>query len=86
MSAASAAARSPNDKNTSRGLPKTKSWVFVELTEEEPEQFISPENVLNGHVMELYPNANARCKAFGKHTHEEFWTKEMPLREILENM
>ena len=61
-------------------------WAFVELTQEEQDNLTPPESSLDCYKMVLYKNGDAKYTAYGKHTSEEFWTEEIPLRELLEKL
>lgn len=61
-------------------------WAFVELTQEEQDNLTPPESGLNCYKMVLYKDGEAKYTAYGKHTSEEFWTTELPLRKILEQL
>lgn len=64
-------------------LLSEKSWVFVELEEDERDRLALPENSLDFHKIVIYRDGNARYEAFGKHTNEEFWTEEFPLQLLI---
>ena len=61
-------------------------WAFVELTWEEQDNLTPPESTLDCYKMVLYKDGDARYTAYGKHTNEEFWSADLPLREILEQL
>lgn len=61
-------------------------WAFVELTQEEQDNLTPPENALDCYEMVLYKDGDAKYTPYGKHTDEEFWTTELPLRKILEQL
>lgn len=61
-------------------------WAFVELTQEEQDNLTPPENALDCYEMVLYKDGDAKYTAYGKHTDEGFWTTELPLRKILEQL
>lgn len=61
-------------------------WAFVELTQEEQDNLDTPESCLDCYEMVLYKDGDAKYTAYGKYTSEEFWTTELPLREILEKL
>lgn len=61
-----------------------REWVFVELDDGELDEFTSPENRLDFYKIVIYRDGNARYEAFGKHTHEEFYTNEFPLHQLIE--
>lgn len=61
-------------------------WAFVELTQEEQDALTPPESCLDCYKMVLYKEGEAKYTAYGKHTDEEFWTANLPLREILEQL
>ncbi|MGN6490605.1 MAG: hypothetical protein ACTHLE_01315 [Agriterribacter sp.] len=60
-----------------------KEWVFVELGDNEWDAFPVPENALDCYELVVYSNGNARYKAYGKHTGEEFWTEEFSLTQLI---
>lgn len=63
----------------------TISWAFLKiLNENEIELFEKPEQQVDGEQMRIFENGNAQFKGYGKHTSEEFWSKEFPLIEILD--
>lgn len=57
--------------------------AFVELNNEEINQFVLPENRLNGYQLKILKNGYAIYCAFGKYTGEEFWTVEFSIKNIL---
>lgn len=61
-----------------------REWAFVELDGDELDKLTSPENSLDFYKIVMYRDGNARYEAFGKHTDEEFWTNEFPLRQLIE--
>jgi len=61
-------------------------WAFVELTQEEQDNLTPPESTLDCYEMVLYKDGDAKYTAYGKHTDKEFWTTELPLRKILEQL
>jgi len=61
-------------------------WAFVELTQEEQDNLTPPGSALDCYEMVLYKDGDAKYTAYGKHTDEEFWTTELPLRKILEQL
>ena len=61
-------------------------WAFVELTQEEQDNLTPPESALDCYEMVLYKDGDAKYTAYGKYTSEEFWTTELPLRKILEQL
>ena len=61
-------------------------WAFVELTQEEQDDLTPPESALDCYEMVLYKDGNAKYTAYGKYTSEEFWTTELPLGKILEQL
>lgn len=68
--------------------PEIEAWlsekdsVFIELETDELKKLLQPENNLNCYQMQVFKNGNAIYNAFGKHTGEEFWTKEFSLWEL----
>lgn len=59
-----------------------KDWSFIDISSEEIKELTCPEQSIQYDVM--YVNSdNIYYKAFGKHTGEEFWTSEIPFREII---
>lgn len=63
-----------------------RSWAFVDVSEEEQDTLTQPENALDGYTISIKSNGEAKYKAYGKHTGEEFWTEEFPLSDILKKM
>ena len=61
-----------------------KDWAFVEIDEDELDELTPPENSLDFYVLEIHRDGNARYKAYGKHTNEDFWTNEFSLQQITE--
>lgn len=61
-----------------------REWVFVKLDDDELDKLTPPENSLDFYVLEIHRDGNARYKAYGKHTNEEFWTNEFPLQQLIE--
>lgn len=61
-----------------------KDWAFVEIDEDELDELAPPESSLDCYVLEIHRDGNARYKAYGKYTNEEFWTKEFPLQQLIE--
>lgn len=61
-----------------------KDWAFVEIDEDELDELTPPENSLDFYVLEIHRDGNARYKAYGKHTNEEFWTNEFSLQQLTE--
>ncbi len=72
-----------NDRPAVSELLKDRVWAFVEIGEEELKHLTPPENTLGCYRIAIYGNGDARYKAYGKHTGEEFWTSDLPLPEIL---
>jgi hypothetical protein len=68
--------------------PEVKQWlsesnrIFIELEKEDLKKMLQPENNLNCYQMQVFKSGNAIYNAFGKHTGEEFWTKEFSLLEL----
>lgn len=60
-----------------------KSWAFVDVSEEELGTLTQPENALDCYIIAIERNGEAKYKAYGKHTGEEFWTEGFPLSDIL---
>lgn len=60
-----------------------KDWAFVELTEDEEDEFVTPENHLDYFALSIYNNGGGKYTAYGKHTGEEFYTETIPLGEIV---
>lgn len=61
-----------------------KEWAFVEIDEDELDELTPPESRLDCHMLEIHSDGNAKYKAYGKHTDEEFWTNEFSLQQITE--
>lgn len=61
-----------------------KDWAFVEMDENELDKLTPPENSLDFYTLEIHRDGNARYKAYGKHTNEEFWTNKFPLQQLTE--
>ena len=61
-----------------------KDWTFVEIDEDELDELTPPESSLYCYMLEIHRDGNARYKAYGKYTSEEFWTNEFPLQELTE--
>lgn len=61
-----------------------KDWAFVELDENEQDTFLVPENRLNYYRLSLYQYGTGIYTAHGKHSGEEFYTTEFPIKTILE--
>ena len=61
-----------------------KDWAFVEIDKDELDELTPPENSLDFYVLEIHRDGNARYKAYGKHTNEEFWTNEFSLQQLTE--
>lgn len=57
-----------------------KDWTFIELSEEEPDNLTSPESSLDCYRLAIYRDGDAKYKAYGKYTGEEFWTENLPLK------
>lgn len=67
-------------------LPEGKQWAFVHLEEGEEESFGRPETRMEAASLVLYPDGSGFYKAYGKYTNEEFYTEEIPIGKILEQM
>ncbi len=67
-------------------LSTDKAWDFVQLEDDEEQNFSVPENRLNTYQISLYRDGTIKYSAYGKHTGEEFWTEELPARDILKEM
>lgn len=65
-------------------LLANKDWAFVEVDENELDELTPPESSLDFYMLEIHRDGNARYKAYGKHTNEEFWTNEFPLQQLTE--
>lgn len=61
-----------------------KDWAFVEIDEDEQDKLTSPESSLDCYTLEIYREGNAKFKAYGKYTDEEFWTNKFPLQQLTE--
>lgn len=61
-------------------------WTFVEVTQEEQDALTPPKSRLDCYKMVLYKEGEAKYTVYGKYTDEEFWTANLPLREILEQL
>lgn len=73
-----------NDERTPdiEELLADKDWAFVEIDENELDKLTPPENSLDFYTLEIHRDGNARYKAYGKHTNEEFWTNKFPLQQL----
>ena len=60
-----------------------KEWAFVELDENEQDNFTIPENPLDCYRLMVYKNGYAIYKAYGKHSGEEFWTEDFSLTQLI---
>lgn len=60
-----------------------RNWAFVEMYENEQETFLVPENRLDTYRLSLYRYGTAIYTAHGKHSGDEFYTSEFPLKGIL---
>ena len=60
-----------------------KDWIFVEMDENEQETFLVPENRLDTYRLSLYRYGTAIYTAHGKHSGDEFYTSEFPIKDIL---
>ena len=60
-----------------------KDWAFVEIDKNELDELTPPENSLDFYTLEIHRDGNARYKAYGKHTNEEFWTNKFPLQQLI---
>ena len=58
----------------------------MELPQKEQNDLTPPESSLDCYKMVLYKNGDAKYTAYGKHTDEEFWTADLPLRKILDKL
>ena len=76
--------QSDGEKPDLNALLGEDSWAYVELEKDEQESLQAPENQLDCYVMVVFRNGIAYYKAFGKHTHEEFYTDDFGFR-LLEN-
>ena len=65
-------------------LLSDKDWAFVEIDKNELDELTPPENSLDFYTLEIHRDGNARYKAYGKHTNEEFWTNKFPLQQLTE--
>lgn len=59
-----------------------KDWTFIELSEEEPDNLTPPESSLDCYRLAIYRDGDAKYKAYGKYTDEEFWTENLPLQQL----
>lgn len=59
-----------------------KDWTFIELDEEEPDNLTPPESSLDCYRLAIYRDGDAKYKAYGKYTGEEFWTEDLPLKQL----
>jgi hypothetical protein len=59
-----------------------KDWTFIELDEEEPDNLTPPESSLDCYRLAIYRDGDAQYKAYGKYTGEEFWTENLPLKQL----
>lgn len=76
--------RSGTENEDVESLLKGRGWTFVELEEGETERLIPPKNSLRCYRIVIYRDGSARYEAHGKHTSEEFWTYDLPLKELIE--
>ena len=60
-----------------------KDWIFVEFDEDEQETFLVPENRLDTYRLSLYRYGTAIYTAHGEHSGDEFYTSEIPIKDIL---
>lgn len=67
-------------------LPEGQEWAFIQLEEGEEDTFDRPETYLEAASLVLYPSGSGFYKAYGKYTNEEFYTAEISLTQILEQM
>lgn len=63
-----------------------KVWAFVELDDDEADTLTPPENRLVCYKFVLFRDGMFRYEASGKHTGERFWTSELPLAQLLEQI
>ncbi len=63
-----------------------KKWAFVELEKEEESKFAVPETYLDYPDFVLYTDGSGHYKASAKYTNDEFYTEDLPFREIIESM
>lgn len=59
-----------------------KDWAYIELDEEELDNLTPPESSLDCYRLAIYRDGDAKYKAYGKHTDEEFWTDNLPLQQL----
>lgn len=63
-----------------------KQWTFIELEENEEDEFDTPENSLDCRMQVLHKGGIVRYKAHGKHTGEEFYTESFSVSEVIKCM
>lgn len=63
-----------------------KEWAFVELDQDEEDNFGTPESRLDCRMLNLYTDGTGVYTVYGKHTGEEYYTESIPLVEILKKM
>jgi hypothetical protein len=61
-------------------------WSFVELDENETDNFSEPESRLSYGVMVVHNGARGCYRMYGKHTNDEYYTEELPFGEIIEQI
>src|SRR5690554_2178079 len=65
---------------------ENKPMAYVEIDKDELEILSVPENRLDCYRLVMYKTGTAMYTAYGKHTSEEFWTEEFPLKQIIEQL
>ena len=59
------------------------NWTFVELDEEEQEQFSTPKSYFNCYKLKIDRYSDFHYIANGKHTEDEYWTIQIKLTDII---
>lgn len=75
-----------SNESTADVLPDGQDWAFVELDEGEQDQFEEPEGRLDCYYMALEKNGLGFYTASGKYSGDEFYTTDLPLKDIIERM
>lgn len=72
-----------NNQPDIEAILKDREWAFVELEDKEQEALTPPESRMDCYRLVLHANGTGYYTAYGKHTGEEFWTKEFSIAGIL---
>ncbi|MDX3913920.1 MAG: hypothetical protein QHC79_10325 [Pseudosphingobacterium sp.] len=75
-----------DDRPNIENLLGDKEWTFVELEKSEQERLTPPESRLDCYRLVFRADGTAHYTAYGKHTSEEFWTKEFSLPHLIEQL